>query len=61
MSGRQNYTQQLLVPEPSAFEYESAIEKLKSKKSPCIDQIPAEMIKEASRTIRSEMNYFYLE
>jgi hypothetical protein len=29
-----------LVPEPNAFEFELAIEKLKSKKSPGIDQIP---------------------
>jgi len=40
------------VPEPSAFEVELAIEKLKSHKSPGIDQIPAEMIKAAGRTIR---------
>jgi hypothetical protein len=31
--------------EPGAFEFELAIEKLKSHKSPGIDQIPAEMIK----------------
>jgi hypothetical protein len=34
-----------LVPEPSAFEFEMAIEKLKRHKSPGIDQIPAELIK----------------
>jgi hypothetical protein len=33
------------VPEPSAFEVEMAIEKVKSHKSPGIDQIPAELIK----------------
>jgi len=33
------------VPEPSAFEVEIAIEKLKSHKLPGIDQIPAELIK----------------
>jgi hypothetical protein len=33
------------VPEPSALEVELAIEKLKSHKSPGIDQIPAELIK----------------
>jgi len=33
------------MTEPSAFEFELAIEKLKSYKSPGIDQIPAEMIK----------------
>jgi hypothetical protein len=33
------------VPEPSAFEVEMAIEKLKRYKSPGIDQIPAELIK----------------
>jgi hypothetical protein len=33
-----------LVPEPSAFEVELVIEKLKSHKSPGIDQIPVDMI-----------------
>ena len=37
------HTAEPLVPEPSAFEL--AIEKLKSHKSPGIDQIPAELIK----------------
>jgi len=32
-------TAEPLVPEPSAFEFELALEKLKSKKSPGIDQI----------------------
>jgi len=35
-----------LVPEPSAFEIEVAIEKLKCHKSPGIDQVPVELIKE---------------
>ena len=34
-----------LVPEPSAFEVEMAIEKLKRDKSPGTGQIPAELIK----------------
>ena len=34
-----------LVPEPSAFEFELAIDKLKSHKSPGIDEILAELIK----------------
>jgi len=34
-----------LVPEPSVSEVELAIDKLKSHKSPGIDQIPAEMFK----------------
>jgi hypothetical protein len=33
------------VPEPSAFEVEMAIEKLKGHKSPDIDQMSAELIK----------------
>ena len=37
-------TAEPLVPEPSAFEVELAIEKLKSHKSPGIDHIP-ELIK----------------
>ena len=38
-------------PEPSEFEVELAIEKLKSHKSPGIDQIPAELIKAGGKTI----------
>jgi hypothetical protein len=52
MLGRQKYTAELLVPEPSALEVELAIEKLKSHKSPGIDQIPAKLIKAGGRTIR---------
>jgi len=44
------------VPEPSAFEVELAIEKLKSHKSPGIDQIPVEVIKAGGRTIRYEIH-----
>jgi hypothetical protein len=47
------HTAELLVPETSAFEVEMTIEKLKSHKSPCTDQIPAELIKAEGRTIRS--------
>ena len=47
----ETHTAEPLVPEPSAFEVELAIEKLKSHKSPGIDQIPAELIKEGGRTI----------
>ena len=39
------------VPEPSAFEVELAIGKLKNHKSPGIDQIPAELIKAVGTTI----------
>jgi len=39
------HTEEPLVPEPSAFEVELATEKLKSRKSPGIDQIPVELIK----------------
>ena len=46
------HTAEPLVPEPSAFEVEMAIEKLKNHKSPGIDQIPAELIKAGGRTIR---------
>ena len=46
------HTEEPLVPEPSAFEVELAIEKLKNHKSPGIDQIPTELIKVGGRTIR---------
>jgi hypothetical protein len=50
-------TQPLRVaPEPSTSEFELAIENLKSHKSPGIDQIPAELIKAGSRTIRCEIH-----
>ena len=42
-----------LVPEPSAFEVELSIEKLKSHNLP--GQIPAELIKAGGRTIRYEI------
>ena len=45
-------TAEPLVPEPSVLEVELAIEKLKSHKSPGIDQIPAELIKAGGGTIR---------
>jgi len=47
------HTAEPLVPEPSAFEFEMATEKLKSHKSPGTDQIPAEMIKAEGRKICS--------
>ena len=40
------------MPEPSDFEFELSIKKLKSHKSPGIDQIPEELIKARGRTIR---------
>ena len=50
------HTVEPLVPEPSDFEVELAIEKLKNHKSPGIDQIPAELIKAGGRTIRTEIH-----
>jgi hypothetical protein len=47
------HTAEPLVPEPSAFEVELAIEKLKSHNSLGNNQIPAEMIK---RTIFYEIH-----
>jgi len=46
------HTVEPLVPGPSAFEVELAIEKIKNHKSPGIDQIPAELIKTGGRKIR---------
>jgi len=50
------HTAEPLVPEPSATEVELAIDKLKSHKSPGIDQIPAELIKAGCRTICLEIH-----
>ena len=46
MSGQMEiHTAEPTAPQPSAFEVELATEKLKSHKSPDIDQIQAELIK----------------
>jgi hypothetical protein len=50
------HTAEPQVPEPSAFEFELAIEMLKSHKSPGNDQIPAELIKAGGRTIRCKIH-----
>jgi hypothetical protein len=44
------------VPEPSAVEFDLAILKLKSHKSPGIYRIPTEMFKAGCRTIRYEIH-----
>jgi len=44
------------VPDPSASEVQLAIDKLKSHKSPGIDQIPAEPIKVGGRTLCLEIH-----
>ena len=50
------HTTEPLVPEPSASDVELAINKLKSHKSPGIDQILAELIKAGGRTICLEFH-----
>jgi len=50
------HTAEPLVPEPSASDVELAVDKLKSHKSPGIDQIPAELIKAGGRTICLEFH-----
>jgi hypothetical protein len=50
------HTAEPLLPEPSVSDVELAIEKLKSHKSPGIDQIPAELIKAGGRTISCEIH-----
>jgi len=50
------HTAEPLVPKPSAFEVDLAIEMLKSHKSPGIDQIPAELIKAGCKTIRFQIH-----
>ena len=44
------------MPEPSVFEVEVAVYKLKSHKSPAIDQIPAELNKGRGRTFPYEIH-----
>jgi hypothetical protein len=52
------HTAQPLVPQPSAFEFEVAIEKLIGHKFPGTDRIPAEIIQAGSKSIRSEIHKF---
>jgi hypothetical protein len=54
------HTAEQLVPEPSAFEFEVAIEKLKSHKSPGIYQIPAELRQEARQFALRSINLSFL-
>ena len=48
----ERHTVEPLVPEPSALAFDLVIGKLKRHKSPGFDQIPAELIKAESSTIR---------
>jgi hypothetical protein len=50
------HTAEPFVPEHSASEVEVAIGKLKRYKSPCVDQIPAELIQAGGGTLRSEIH-----
>jgi len=50
------HTAETLVPEPCAADVEMAMESLKSRTSPGIDQIPAELIKAGERKISSEFH-----
>ena len=50
------HTAELIVPEPSAADFELAIEKLKGHKSPGIVHIPVEMFKAGGRTIGLEIH-----
>jgi len=56
----ETHTTELLLPEPSVFEFEMAIEKLKGHKSPGRDRIPAELIKAGCRKIRSEIHKLFI-
>jgi len=50
------HTAEPLVPETRAFEVDLSIEKLKSHKSPGVDQIPAELINAGGGTIHCEIH-----
>jgi hypothetical protein len=49
-------TAEPLLPQPSAYKVEMAIDKLKRHISPSTDQIPAELIKAGGRTICSDIH-----
>jgi hypothetical protein len=50
------HTAKRFVPDPSAYETEVAIEKLKRYKSPDVDQIPAELIQAGGETLHLEIH-----
>jgi hypothetical protein len=52
------HTAEPLVPEPSSFEVDIPVEKLKRYKSPGIDQIPAELIQAVGNILLSEIYEF---
>jgi hypothetical protein len=54
--GREIHTAEPLVPQPSAFDVEMAIEKLKRHKFPGDDQTQAEYIQVGGRNICSEIH-----
>jgi hypothetical protein len=56
MSGRQMHTAEPLVPEPSPFEVEIDIEKLKRSKSPGYDEILAELIQAEGNVLLLELH-----
>jgi hypothetical protein len=53
---RLKYSRESTVPKASAFGVEMVTEKQKIPKSPGIDQTPAQLIKESSKIIRSEIH-----
>jgi hypothetical protein len=50
------YTPETLVPDPSPFEVEIAIVKLKNYESAGSNQIPVELIQAGGETLRSEIH-----
>jgi hypothetical protein len=52
------HTAEPLVPDPSSFEVEIAIENMKRYKSPVIDQIPSELIQAGGNALCSEVHKF---
>jgi hypothetical protein len=51
------HTEEALMPEPSAYQVEMAIEKPKRQKSRGFDQIPVHLIEAGDLTIRSEIRF----
>jgi hypothetical protein len=56
---REIHTAEPLVPDPSLFEFEIVIAKLKRFKSPGSDQIIAELIQAGGEILRSEIPKLY--
>jgi hypothetical protein len=53
------HTAEPIIPDPSPFEIETGMAKLKKYKSPGRDQIPAELTQAGGKILRSEIHKLF--